>query len=76
MDTFRVTHPLEKDADMGALVDKSQFDTISGWLVDCRYRETLFVCLFVCLLVYLFMHVTLFLYFSSHTFNKKRNEMK
>ncbi len=24
------SHPLEKDVDMGALVDKSQFDTISG----------------------------------------------
>ena len=31
MNTFRLGHPLEKDIDMGALVDKSQYDTIKGF---------------------------------------------
>ncbi len=31
MDHFRIGHPLEKDIDMGALVDKSQYDGIRGF---------------------------------------------
>ena len=36
------SHPLEKDIDMGALVDKSQYDSISGQrpASACRLRQS------------------------------------